>query len=665
MSKDFTVYVVDLSPYMGRESKDGGGRLTVLETGLKAVYDNLNGRMIKFRASDRIAFVLCHSTKTDNDHATESSLRNIEVIGANAAFTYSEYEAIHSKLVVNSNERVETEGSIGEAVVVAIGLFKATEKLKYNRNLVVITSSDAAVDVELPLVEASSNAIKKLDISLVINMVEAAESASRSAEWLEYASKLGGQLVDAALANSRLQHAPLLRKVKPIAMYQGPMKFGPDPNLDSADPQNDDQFTLSFDVCVYPAAKIESMPSLTLYYVDKDTGLTEKVKYQTSYHIRKYHEKEVTNATEANDYEEDEQQAPPKLVDEEEDDAFERPYTTIPVAKGDWEEGFKYSTYDFIAITKPLLESATYSTDPGISICAFIHQSKVPYGMLTEASNYVIPSRPSKVFCSLVEALMQEEKVAVAQFVPKSDDEKQLTVLFPVKLQTGPTSVVYGFIQVRLPFREDAKMGRFPSLTRAYKTLGTADGEDNPMAKFLPNEEELDLMKRFITSKDLDTKHNKVESINNVGNSKLTMKDTEFFPFPKDDDDRVNQRTFLQSSPALAKYTACLKRIIGKSFGKDYHELVNDKEFISKYLLNDKGTNLYTINTINGVNNNRSLDQLSAKLIEELNVEYVKKVTSDGSKRRRGDNINATYNNMVKLDEGNFEEILDLEDLLR
>lgn len=660
MSKDFTVYVVDLSPYMGRKM---GKSETALDVGLKAVYDNLNGRMIKFRASDRIAFVLCHSPVTENDHASEDSLRNIEVIGANGAFTYSDYEAVHSKLAVNKEERVESEGSLGEAVVVAIGLFKATEKLKFNRNLVVITSSDAILDVDPQLIEASSNATSKLNISLVINMVDFKDSNSE--EWLDYASKLGGQVVDAIDANSRIRTSPLLKKIKPIAIYQGPLTFGADTNaLDLIHDPHNDEFTLSFDVCLYPATKTESMPSLTLYYVDKESGSIEKVKYQTSYHIRKYHEKQEAEANEDED-------VPQEL--EEDDEYGGRSFETVPIAKGDWEGGFKYSSYDFIAITKPLLESATYSTMPGISICSFIEQTKVPIGMLTEESNYVIPSRPSKVFCSLVEALLQEKKVALAQFVPKPDKEKQLTVLLPVKLQTGSASTVYGFIQIRLPFKEDAKMGHFPSLTSANRTLGGSDDDENQMAKFLPNELELELMEKFILSKDLDTTENKVTT-NVVENSKLELKETEFFPFPQENDG--NHKTFLQSSPAIAKYTQCLKRVIEKSLNQEYGDIAKEKDFISKYLLvksTDKNaTNLYTINTILQACslNLKHFDskKLEAELMAELDVQYVKKLTPEGRKKQRAENAVGTFYNrgmQQRLDEGNFEEILDLEDLLR
>ncbi|CUM68137.1 uncharacterized protein PRCAT00005854001 [Priceomyces carsonii] len=709
-SKEFNVFVVDLSPSMG--AMKNGRRINDLEYGLKYYNDFIAETLLKKRKQDRVAIVLCHSKSTKNPHADESSLRKIEVLYEDAMLTYEKSKEYSRKLAVNTDSVEKNEGDCLEALLVGIGIFKDSIKYKFNRRIVIITNSDTEIaSFGSKIAEASSGPISQMNIEVLLNGIDidgdyvnkSSTKMENESKWRTLIANYGGRLVDTKNLNMSLNYAPPLKKVRPVVSFSGHLRYGTSLESLTSDRDSinsDDKSQLCIKIQVFPAVKPEKLLPSHQYIIKEKS--VHQLKYETFYHIKKKKER-PKKTEETQEGQNDEQE---KSVESDSDD-YEKEY----VSKGDWEPGFKYSNMDLIAIDNELSDSAKLRCNKGMDILGFIKNTKLPYVYFMQESSYVIPERATTknivAFRSLCVALEKFEVSALVRYVPKNDSDIQLCALMSTKVINADMEL-NNLILIRLAFKEDEKIGRFPSLTQLRTT---ADGmkpakdeeqdedyeneEDDlslksDLKKFYPSSGAKELMKAFILSKDLDNTLEPLDDGHKIRNQKVSLIESDTLRLIQDIKEDIDTK-LLPSSLAIHKFIFILKKIIKESLKQeDFDKFLNDKNFITKYLLKDDddtyeflngedATNFFNLKNVLSINTSGAYNFLNdinlkslkpaGELLEKLDIKYRKAANLTDPKKRKTDYPHGGLWNRNKKpnygeSEGEYDEALNLEKLL-
>lgn len=712
-SKEITIFIVDLSPSMA--NKSNGRNISDLEYGLKYFYDIVTNKILRGRKTDYISVITCHSNKTDNPFASEDSFRNIEIVSNKISPTYHDLRRYNKLLRPNMTEMAEDEGDCFESMLVGIGLLKDTHKLKFIRNVVVITNAETNIkSFETKIADATRNAINEMNVNVVLNGIDfdidglhyphkSREKAKNESGWVSvFDTYKTSKVYTTARIVESIIHNPPLKKVKPMRAFKGQLRFGSDhcnKNENSDYVPDLDQTCISLNVELYPALKAEKLPSGHQYKIDPENNYVDKTKYSKDYFI-----KLASSKDEANDN--DDEVHKRRYVDDEENAGD---LESVSVNVDEWTDGFKYSNYDLLTLDEDLLSSAKLASSPGMDILGFIKIEDLPYAYLTGESYYLLPESSCSYknivgFNGLCQSLIDLEGLAIVRYVQKSNDEINVCALIPSKIRVNER-FVYAFMLIRLPFKEDEKIGKFPLLTSIKTTSGksfTSNNDlldDNPIKQEpdedssrdtnLPSTTTNELMESFILSKDLD----KIERKNThpdkffVENNKVTLFNDSLISFPKLSNFGISSR-LLVSSPAVHKFNLNIKKIITKSLEhRNLHEYLNDPNFIQNNLISDKNdsfgssTNLFNLSNILKTNstanddwladiNENSID-VAKRLIKELDTKYVKQEDEAKKKRKMTNNNNLNDMFMMKNAQGNYgagegeyEVLPDINDLL-
>ncbi|CAG85021.2 DEHA2B01584p [Debaryomyces hansenii CBS767] len=720
-SKEVTTFIVDLSPSMA--NKSNGRNISDLEYGLKYFYDIVTNKILRGRKTDYISVITCHSNRTENPFSSEDSFKNIEVVSNKIAPTYDDLRKYKELLCPNKTEITEDEGDCFESMLVGIGLLKDTQKLKFVRNVVVITNAESKIkSFETKVADATRNAINEMNINVVLNGIDfdvdglkypdkSPEKAKNESGWASvfHTYKTSEVYTTAQIVESIL-HNPPLKKVKPMRAFKGQLRFGSDhcnQNENSDYAPELDQTCISLNVELYPALKAEKLASGHQYTIDPANGSVDKTKYVKDYFIKSVSSKDEDGK------DDDEEVQKRRYDDDDDDEDKDGDLETVSIDANEWTDGFKYSNYDLLTLDEDLLNSAKLASDPGMDILGFIKMDDLPYAYLTGESYYLLP----EVSCSyknlvgfngLCQSLVDLEGLALIRYVQKPNDEIKVCILIPSKIKVNE-SFVYAFILVRLPFREDEKIGKFPLLTSIMTTSGksftsnTDSPDENPIKQEndeessnetnLPNAATNSLMESFILSRDLDTKGKNKDNESNdsdtffVENNKVTLSNDSLISFPKLSHFGVSSR-LLVSSPAIHKFNLNIKKIIIKSLEDgNLHEYLNNPNFIRDNLISNENdnsgpsTNLFNLSNVLKINSttndewltdvNKNSKNVAKKLIKELDTKYVKQEVEAKKKRKMLNNNNLNDIFMMKNAQGNYgagegeyEALPDINDLL-
>lgn len=618
MSKEITIFVFDLSCTSGE-----------LQTCLSYFNDVVITKILKGRKTDYVSIIGCYSPITAHAYADEGMFKHIEVVCHKEVPTYKKLKEWTKKLS-SVNEIKPDAADCFDAFMIGAGLLNETLKLKFIRNIVVFTNGQVPMTSwNTDLAKASAGAINSMDVNVIVGVPGLQEENENIVQWRKKLEEFRhGHLADAlSLANST-NYTPPLKRVRPIRAAKDilQLRLGADVSQlvtsDSYDPTSD--ICLCLEVEVYPAVKIEKPIAAHQYLVSDKVS---QIKTETSYYIRGEGEENV------------------------------------PIVKGDWVDGFKYSNFDLIAVDESLRGLATLKTDTGLDILGFIHREKVPMAYFTSESFYVVPTSEAQgnatgvaAFCK---ALIELDSFAITRYVQKANDEVQMCVLMPVKI-LHKDKHIYAFSMTRLPFKEDEKMGRFPKLSTFTTTSG----------KKIDEPKDLDMkMEEFIRSKDLDAVLGSSGPAT-ISNRKVTMREPSSLPV-----ELPVQPTLTPSSPAIQKYNQNLKRIIAKSLSHDsLPDFLQQEKFVES-VMSGNDTNLFNLGNILSVNGeskwlfdvNKKSNDASHKLLDSLEIEYTSKKFLDQEKQKKkwhaGPNSrlgHGTYG----AHEGPYEEELELDQLL-
>lgn len=501
------------------------------------------------------------------DHCTSLLLKNRKVdrIGVvfdgelhykEEQFTYSDFQC-YTKLITKVDS---SSSNIHDSVYEGLDAFKTKINLAFVRNVIVITN-------EFPPGFSADrlNFIHNHGIKVYI----VSPNDPNIPEFTYVSSALD------------VSKSSTLKKVQSRPTYSGCLRFGKGPEEDSED-------HISIDVNVFAAVKKESFISGHTYIVEDNKVV--QVKPSLKYFVKKYVQKETGS-------------------DNEDAEEFEKE----EVEKST--KGFKYSKRDFVAITPELESVAKLKTSAGIDILGVIKSTNFPYTYYMNESQYVLPPGDSPKnllsYTSFVKALYDLGLFALVRFVPSNMAEVHNSVLIPQLFATNSTDekFSYGLFMIRIPFKEDEKMGRFSDLKQ-------------------PDEEINSLMESFIQSKDLDVESNSSTFVNNP---KLNLTETQMINLPRPKGNASTDSRLMVSSPSIFKFNSYLKKLLVNSL--EYPSLLEylERDDVISTLTTDE-TNLYTLENVlqyNSTNEERgwlkrkSSIGIAKELVEKLEVKLV------------------------------------------
>lgn len=642
-SKEFTVFVVDCNPYMGKTGD--GQQKTNFEVGLKYFYDHTTNLLLKNRKLDRIGLVKHGDDALFND----------------SPFTYLDLKRYSQLLQVDS----ESSGDLMESVYKGLELFKPKIHLKYSRNLVIITNDEADLSISDQFEEYSSFILENK-----INTIAIGINCDAESEIGLIISKWKGNLIDNV--ESLIENSSILKKVAPRPICTTELKFGVKGDESDADT------SLNINVQIYPATRIEKHLAGHEYLIAN--GKPQPIKRKTNYFIKEYQDKRPTV-----DEEGEEEEADGVDLDDESD---EENYKKIEVDASQYIPAYKISKTDVQAVTDDLKSLSKLPTTTSFDILGFIKFKNLAYAYYVNESSYVLPSATDTsntnpiAFNALVKTLLDFEGVAIVRYVPEAKKDISLCALLPTVLLIN-RKYSYGFILLQLAFKEDEKFGKFPWLTKPEKKPEEAnecDEEDDDELEVVddtqvlkhdhnkkeyPTKENTNLMDLFVKAHDLDK--DEIPRRDIIDNQKLGLKDTQFLLTPKVATSNINSY-LLASSPAIHKFNTKLKKIIELSLQKDsLFDFLTEDEFVEKYMVSD-ATNLFNLENILKVNTgtpDKFLTQegpeLAKKLIKSLKVKFV---TKEESNKKRKTQTAAEAEDQINAEKAGFDEFFDVDELL-
>lgn len=727
--KELTVFIVDLSPSMANVTGERSN--SDLDHGLEYFYDIASTKLMRGRATDYISVVSCHSPITSNLYSSDGKYQNIEVIKHMEPPTYSSMKMYHEKLKANTTKIEDHESDLFLAVILGLSLFKQEEKKKLKKNLVLITNGETEMKAfNKESAKVVANSFVSLGINVIINGIDfdaneynfpnksniKRENEFKWFEFISYFAEKEAKIFSSTQAIEMIETSPPIKRVEPMSAFKGVLKFGADhSNNDSG--ISDSSLGLCFNVEAYPMIKTEPFPTTHQYFIDPESHEPVKVSRDSASYIvqnktRKHdnegYEDKISDNDDDNENDvnnendqEDRITSQTQVFDSgsaEDDDIYT---SKQRVDKGDYVNGFKYSNYDLIATPQHLISLSTLQCEPTMDIIGFLEYKNLPLAYLTGESFYVVPmnsSSPENVLGikALSKTLLDLDSVAIIRFVKAKNKECQNCVLLPVKIKLNE-KFAYSFSLIRIPYKEDEKIGRFPYLTNNPSSIDkesklkveeetfkedSEKNEDKTHARkgmSLPSDKANSLMESFILSKDLD-KNQEPSDKKVINNFKAVMTSTDVtqLPLPKSYHVKSSIESKLNAtSLAHHKMTLYLKRAISKSLQHDdlYEFLTNPKFVQNELVKNDDFNNLFTLSNILSINSVDSSDWLrdlneasrsyERELIKEFNIEYVDKEEHNKSKKKRKFNNTDDLSNLVNkkgnfgANEGDYGEVPD------
>lgn len=664
-SKEITTFVVDVSASMGRRYDLDD---TDLSFGLKYFYHSVISKIIRARKTDYISLITCRSPQTNNPFSDGDSFAGIDVVEDKMVPDFASLKKFNQQLVPNVRSK-EDQSDCVEAMMVAVGLMQKDAKLKFIRNIVVITNAEDPIkSFDSELFNASISAINALDVNVTLVGVGFDDQGTKSTvkttnetAWGQLISNYThGRVLDAARVENIITKNPPLKKVEPRKMYQGALRFGTDATTLQGDENQHIQLdkVLSFNVEVYPAVRPEKLPGMHQYLLSNGKDIL-KVSTDHQYFIYK-------DADEDNDNDNDDTETSEKTKEK------------VIISRNDWTDGYKYSNADLHAVDAELAQTAKLPTNPSIDIIGFIKADNLPVAFFTEESNYVVPAAMSSPkdyigYDSLCQALMELKTLAIVRYVQKPDDEVKICALNPAKVKVDD-KFVYGAQMVRLPFREDEKIGTFPPLID--REVEASEDSKDP---------ELLQMQDFIMSKDLDGGDPLIKQEDEdqewgqrgsdstfiIENQKADLKTSQGLGSKADASPTYTDSKLMSANPAIQKFNLNLIKMIKKaSEADDLHQVLNDRNFLQTHITSGNGTNLFNLKNIllndSAISNEDWLSELNKKStdVQRTLAGNTRAYNPEKSKKRKTDTSSSNIQKGGNYGNDIIDEDFDLEAIL-
>ncbi|SGZ48106.1 CIC11C00000001930 [Sungouiella intermedia] len=642
--KELTVFVVEAGSHLSPNAYN-------------YMFDCLAGKLLKGLKTDYVSVVVFNSLVTN--HALEDSgkFRGLNVLVDFETPSYDQLKSIKNALSDEEGQDLDACDAF-QSLIFSVSLFEKTKKKIFTRNIVLITARDSPLSSYKPeLAGAVSGLIKDLNVNLVVIGDNFGSVSDTEQKWFHIASQFASNHIFNTEEASRVaQLCPPVRKTRPMPIYRGELRLGADITKvlrDSSYIAEQDMLCLTFRVEVYPAAKAEILSQNGHeYLVDGNNAV--RVERKTNHFIWK------RNFQGERD----------KHLESDEID--EKKFDKVDVDGHTFTPGFKFSNFDLIALDEDLMGAAKLELSSEFDILGFVDVDDIPHAYLTDESFFVVPEKASSLrnllnHAAFAQSLYEKNLAPLARFVRKQAKEVEVGPMFPVKVKNGD-SFCFCYIFIRFPFKEDEKIGKFPSLTRNPPAKAEYESTEVPDAASIDR-----LMEDFIESKTYwEADEDDTKDISVIDNCKVVLKgsDSSKLSLPSK---ASGSNKFLCSSPSANKFAVYLRKLLIKSLlVDDYDKFVNDPEFIQHNIRegDDSFTNLFNLENIATVNSSSNPDWLSKiaqastssgkRLYKQLGLEYVRKADLKKQKTKKDATILQSKGN-YGADEGEYDAVPDFD----
>lgn len=635
--KELTIFVVDLA---------------APKSLFNYLFHTFAGKLLKGLKTDLLSIVLFHSQNTSHASAASGKFKGIDVAMEFEQASYVRLKELHHKLFRDSSEPDLSEecSDLVQSVLFSTTLLAPTKGKVFTRNIVLISDANYCLKAESSEKVASlPKFLQSMPVNMYAIVSDLLPNNAQEIRLIEnYFNKF--QLYSASEVEFILQNCPPIKKTRPVSVYKGDLRLGADYSKIIHDPSyipERDSACLTLKIDAYPAAKNETNSTGAHEYVIDD-GSIVKLERKTKHFVW---EKNFQGER----IEEDEEEV------EKNDKQFDRVF----VEPEHFTPGFKFSNFDLVALDSDLKAAATLQLTAGLDILGFVDLSSIPLAFLNGEALFVVPEKDSTIrnitnhnaFCL---SLLEEHKAILARFVRKAAKEVEVGIMYPTQVRDNKLSA-HAFIFIRLPFKEDVKVGNFINLSgknaleetdQKIADLGTING----------------LMEEFIHAKTFPERELELSEQQMISNHKTIMKSSDSTKLPVRNS-HPPENDFIASDPGASKYSVNVRRLLLKSLDyKNSVEFYEDAEAVAKGLSEDQETNLFNLQNAMAINSPfsdpavflklaQSGHLASKRLAEQIGSSYVRK--EDVKKRKHASDQKFDVKGNYGAEEREYDSVPD------
>ncbi|PSN67954.1 ATP-dependent DNA helicase-like protein II [Corynespora cassiicola Philippines] len=484
--KEATVYIVDLGRSMG-ERRHGRDK-TNLEWALDYVWDKITTTVSTGRKTALMGVVGFRTDETDLNGVMQDDegYSNISVFELPKQFLLSDIRNLSEKLKPSSTNT----GDLMSAIAIAIQMIdmatnnKAGKPLKFDRRINIITDGQGYMDIQD--LDDITGKLRSPDAPFEITLLgvdfddpdsgykeedkdsQKAENEKILREWVESCDGNYGTLSEAIEQLA----IPRIKSTKPVPSYRGMLTLGGLQDYDA---------TISIDVERYPCTMIAKPPTSSSFVVRAE-GAGVPTQSTTTVAAEDPSDEQLAAVRNQRIYQIDDPDNPGNKKDVEADEL---------------ERGFEYGR-TAVHISESDANVVKLETTQSLEIIGFIPEEKFERYLPMSRTNYIIAQRANQqsslALSSFIHALYEAECYAVARFVVK-DHKPPVIVLLVPRIEGDEESL----IDVELPFEEDMRRYKFPSLDRRLTVSGKVVTEH----KDLPKDDLMKAMSDYVDAMDL------------------------------------------------------------------------------------------------------------------------------------------------------------------
>ncbi|ORY70158.1 putative Ku family DNA helicase [Pseudomassariella vexata] len=483
--KEATVYIVDLGSSMG--DCHNGRTESDLDWSMRYAWDKISATVAASRKTWNIGVIGVRTDETVNPLAEDDGYNNISVLQELGPMNMTAMESLQSKIKPSGTSC----GDSVSAIVVAIQMIeKLTKKLKYKRNIILITDGEAPVDPDDDNLNDIADKIKDTQIQLTVLGVDfddsefgikeedkTAQKATNERLLRQLAGRSGGNFGTIAEAIAELD-IPRLKQTRPFKSYDGPLTLG--------DPQVDPR-AMSISVERYFKTHKQAPPPASNVILKTDhasgsqSAQTRDVDRMQGVEPTGGAFASVKNAR-----------------------AYKVNDPDTPGGKKDVEfdclaKGYQYGS-TAVHISESEFNITKIETAKCFTIVGFIHQDKYGPFLNMGSTGLTVAQKLNDAaamkLSSLIHSLHELESYAVARIVTKDGKEPQLLLLAPY------IDVDFECLyDIPLPFAEDVRSYHFPPLDKVI----TVAGATLTKHRHLPTQDLIETMSEYVDAMDIST----------------------------------------------------------------------------------------------------------------------------------------------------------------
>ncbi|KAK6529171.1 ATP-dependent DNA helicase II subunit 2 [Arthrobotrys megalospora] len=463
--KQATVYIVDLGSSMGTHNADRSE--TDLEYVLKYLWDRITTTVSNGRKTDTIAVVGFRTDDSDNGLVqNDDNYTNISVLNPMGQFLMPQIRGLKKLLGPSRTD----QGDGISALVVALDIIeKYCKKLKYIRNIVLLTNGTGTFDFDgvSDIVEQ----IKEHKINLTVLGVDfddaefgfqetnkdptKAENESALKLLCDQCDGMYGTIAEAIEEIQR----PRTKKTRPVHSFRGRLSIG----NESTNPRS----TLLIDVERFPRTMVAKPPTASSFALSAEPDQTndslQKIRNTRTFQV-------------------EDEDAPGKAID---------------IDREDMAKGYLYGR-TIVPISTEDQEIVKFNTEAGLKIVGFIPKSGFERPICLSNSNIIVASKANDdaiiALSSFIHALYELDSLAIGRLVTKDDKPPVMVAMAPI---IEPEFEC--LVEVQLPFAEDMRQYKFAPLD----TVKTITGKVLDKHRLIPTEELQEAMNDYVDSMDL------------------------------------------------------------------------------------------------------------------------------------------------------------------